>query len=94
MQNYVKIPVTIQAEQFFADTYKKSEVLSQVITEKVDDAGCSTYFVSTLEGNLIVREGSYIIRGVAGEYYSCEEKIFIKTYQNEDASPVPLKSLI
>lgn len=36
--------------------------------------------VKTLEGNLDVSEGDYIIKGVQGEFYPCKLDIFEKTY--------------
>lgn len=36
--------------------------------------------IKTLEGNMLVREGDYIIKGVQGEFYPCKQDIFEKTY--------------
>ena len=33
------------------------------------------------EGNMVAEKGCYIIRVVNGEYYSCQEDIFNKTYE-------------
>ena len=38
-------------------------------------------FIVTLEGEMRVKEGDYIIRGVHGEYYPCDPDIFNKTYE-------------
>ena len=35
----------------------------------------------TLEGRMKVNPGSYVIRGVAGEFYPCKEDIFNETYE-------------
>jgi hypothetical protein len=37
--------------------------------------------ISTLEGNMRVPKGNYIICGVRGELYSCEPNIFHQTYE-------------
>ncbi len=37
--------------------------------------------IKTLEGNLQVSVGDYIIRGVNGELYPCKPDIFAKTYE-------------
>lgn len=37
--------------------------------------------IKTLEGELTVSEGDYIIRGVNGELYPCKPDIFSKTYE-------------
>lgn len=37
--------------------------------------------ISTLEGDMKVPKGNYIICGVRGELYSCEPNIFHQTYE-------------
>lgn len=37
--------------------------------------------IKTLEGNHIVTEGDYIIKGVQGEFYPCKPDIFDQTYE-------------
>ena len=39
--------------------------------------------ISTLEGNMQVTKGDYIIKGVNGEFYPCKPDIFEKTYELE-----------
>lgn len=45
------------------------------------------YYIKTLEGNMRISVGDYIIRGVNGEFYPCKPDIFEKTYEKveEDA---------
>ena len=38
------------------------------------------YAIRTLEGEMIVSKGDWIIRGVKGEYYPCKPDIFDATY--------------
>ena len=40
--------------------------------------GCLVIY--TLEGNMRVSPGDYIIKGVEGEFYPCKPDIFHKTY--------------
>lgn len=40
--------------------------------------------VNTLEGEMIVSPGDYIIRGVKGEIYPCKPDIFEMTYDAEE----------
>lgn len=40
-----------------------------------------TLKIKTLEGNMEVREGDYIIKGIKGEFYHCKPDIFEKTYE-------------
>ena len=37
--------------------------------------------IITLEGMMTARNGDYIIKGVAGEFYPCAPAIFEKTYE-------------
>jgi len=37
--------------------------------------------ISTLEGEMLVSQGDYIIKGVNGEFYPCKPDIFEKTYE-------------
>lgn len=37
--------------------------------------------IETLEGNIVAREGEYIIKGIKGEFYPCKEDIFEMTYE-------------
>jgi len=37
--------------------------------------------IHTLEGDMIVSDGDWIIKGVNGEYYPCKPDIFNKTYE-------------
>ena len=38
------------------------------------------YYIITLEGNMYLTEGDYIIKGIKGECYPCKPDIFEKTY--------------
>jgi hypothetical protein len=37
--------------------------------------------ISTLEGDMTVSSGDFIIKGVNGEFYPCKPDIFAKTYE-------------
>ena len=40
--------------------------------------------IHTLEGDMTVSEGDWIIKGVNGEFYPCKDDIFQKTYEKVD----------
>ena len=44
-------------------------------TEKI-----KSFKIKTLEGDMNVSKGDYIIKGIKGEFYPCKEDIFKKTY--------------
>lgn len=48
---------------------------------------CNTLWlfgIDTLEGNMAVSEGDYIIRGTHGEFYPCKPDIFEGKYERID----------
>lgn len=49
-----------------------------------EDCWDGTLIISTLEGDMRVDVGDYVIRGVNGEHYPCKPDIFHKTYNIED----------
>jgi len=38
-------------------------------------------YIETLEGDMSVSKGDYIIKGVKGEFYPCKPDIFNETYE-------------
>lgn len=49
--------------------------------------------IRTLEGDIHwVTPGDWIIKGVEGEFYACNQDIFAKTYEPESARPEALRS--
>jgi len=73
MPKYRKKPVVIEAEQWFPGV-----VIEGVIK------GTADYFVNTLEGEMHVSPGDWIITGVQGDKYPCKPDIFEATYEDVD----------
>jgi hypothetical protein len=42
------------------------------------------FSIRTLEGDMKISEGDYIIKGVSGEFYPCRPEIFEKIYEVVD----------
>ena len=38
-------------------------------------------FIDTLEGEMHVSDGDYIVKGVKGEFYPVKKEIFLETYE-------------
>nr|WP_312857326.1 hypothetical protein [Neobacillus endophyticus] len=79
MAKYRKKPVVVEAIQFNGFNVKK-------IKEFVGDSLVSNWpetvhWIKTLEGNMQISQGDYIIKGVNGEFYPCKPDIFEKTYE-------------
>jgi hypothetical protein len=83
IQKYTKKPVTIEAIQWTEENLPAiKEWLGEIL---VSEARYSSpihwiYSIKTLEGNMKITEGDYIIRGVKGEFYPCKPDIFYATY--------------
>lgn len=74
---YKKKPSTIEAIQYHKD--KIGEALDFCSQMKYDPES-NEYYIQTLEGSMLVSEGDYIIKGVAGEFYPCKPDIFERIY--------------
>lgn len=72
-----KKPLVIEAEQWFWG----KEV--EGVHWGFDRNGRHAY-INTLEGEMKVSEGDWIITGIAGEKYPCKPDIFNKTYERVD----------
>ena len=77
---YVKKRVVIEAVQFKDTKESLAEVMTFVkadITSIMDGIP----IIQTLEGNMKVSPGDWVIKGVAGEFYPCKTDIFDLTYE-------------
>lgn len=82
MPFFEKLPVTIEARQYDG-TYSSYTNISDWSEGAVFiDSSELTIKVKTLEGtSYTVPKGYWIIKGVNGEFYPCENSIFKKTYK-------------
>lgn len=71
-----KKPVVIEAKQWFKHG-DHTEVMPLPFNDYVKDRG----IITTLEGDMVVTSGDWIIKGVKGEYYPCKPDIFEMTYE-------------
>lgn len=82
-------PCVIEAERF--DNYEtfKNKLQNRSLPEWIliaydntviyDDVG--SYYIETLEGDHLISDGDYIIRGLIGELYPCKPEVFHKKYE-------------
>ncbi|MGX7393993.1 hypothetical protein [Carnobacterium mobile] len=75
-----KKPLVINVVRLKKDGSNIFEVQDFVGKWLVYDPNKNQYFIQTLEGNMYVSLGDYIIKGVNGEFYPCKPDIFEKTY--------------
>jgi hypothetical protein len=84
---YRKKPVIIDVIQF--DGYNNRECVLFIGEDNYDNK-LNYLNINTLEGNMRVSKGDYIIKGVKGEFYPCKQDIFEMTYDKvEDYTPPP-----
>jgi len=88
MAKFRKKPVVIEAVRFDnnpADYAACREFCPTLIDTGVDEDGAEYVLanpkIPTLEGNMMVMPGDYIIKGVRGEFYPCKPDIFAATYE-------------
>ena len=75
---YRKKPVVIEAVKYEKDHIGKAlDFCNCMLYDPINNE----YYIDTLEGDMILTDGDYIIRGVAGEFYPCKPDIFHKTYE-------------
>jgi hypothetical protein len=84
IQKYQKKPVTIEAIQFKEESIPtiKDWLGENLLAEARYSSPIHwIYRIKTLEGNMLITEGDFIIRGVKGEFYPCKPDIFEATYE-------------
>ena len=94
VRKYVKKPIPIEAIQFFYSNKESMKELNNFCGSKITshcDVGdvlfdihndCPTLlYVKTLEGDMRISHGDFIIKGISGEFYPCKEDIFKATYE-------------
>lgn len=81
MQKFVKKPVVIEAIQYDGANITEIEtfVRGKLPTIMTSDLGAQLV-ISTLEGDMKVTKGDYIIKGIKGEFYPCKPDIFKQSY--------------
>ena len=90
---YRKRPVEVEAmlwdgslaaihdiDEWIGLPFEKRELVWQASEER----GVTDVVIRTLEGDMSVSPGDWIIRGIQGELYPCKPNIFTQTYE-----PVP-----
>lgn len=74
---YRKKPIVVEAIQYTGDNLL--EIMKFCGEGKTLFDYC--LYIATLEGNMRVNIGDYVIKGVRGEFYPCEKSIFEETYE-------------
>ncbi len=87
MKKYRKKPIVVEAIQWNGVNRGEVEMFCghDNVEFKVEILSGSTLglqlIVKALERDMVANRGDYIIKGICGEFYSCKEEIFEKTYE-------------
>lgn len=87
-----KKPVTIQAVQFTAEMAMGTIKLPDGVnfssrSTKAGKLFQHYHYIPTLEGDMRVEIGDWIITGIKGEHYPCKPDIFAATYEPASSPP-------
>lgn len=89
---YRKKPVVVEAIQVVFGKTKTEEVIAFVGENNLRDGSTKEPKIVTLEGVMLISDGDYVIKGVAGEFYPCKPDIFEATYEKvEFVKPSEIK---
>ena len=81
---YRKKPVVIEAVQW---TGRNFDEVNEFTGGKCYIGHLDRLYIESLEGDHQSKWGDFIIKGVQGEFYSCDQEIFAETYEAEPAVP-------
>lgn len=83
MKRYKKKPIVIEAIQFVGVKENCNEIVKWAIKYDVTII-CHNYHdtlsIPTLEGEMVVSVGDWVIKGIRDEFYPCRPDIFEETY--------------
>lgn len=80
---YRKKPVVIEAMEvdYLNGGLREIEAFLGFEPKLKEDSEGVFVVIETLEGDMKVNDGDFIIKGVNGEFYPCKPDIFAKTYE-------------
>lgn len=79
-----KKPVVIEFERYTVSNPEKIKAFvghSLFIQQEHYASDRLELLIQTLEGEMRIDDGDYVIKGVNGEFYPCKPDIFEKTYE-------------
>lgn len=101
IETFRKKPVEIGAIQFTGTVESASEIIDWVLagdgqafyrcnSDETCEHGPENHhlLIRTLEGLMAARAGWWVIRGIKGEFYPCEDEIFRGSYERTDGGAV------
>jgi hypothetical protein len=80
IMQWKKKPVIVEAIQFNGVNIKVIKEFAGEDNVLSNHPG-TIHWIKTLEGDMMISQGDYIIKGVKGEFYPCKPDIFYATYE-------------
>lgn len=92
---YRKKPLEVEAHKFEGSSTSAGQIRKWMETgvwkdSEIHTRDFTTLEINTLEGVMVANPGDYVIKGAAGEFYTCKADIFNATYEpleNTDRLP-------
>ncbi|KKM70870.1 hypothetical protein LCGC14_1436300 [marine sediment metagenome] len=87
MAKYRKKPIVVEAVRYVGNGNMENRDVPAWLWEAFEKGianstnGTEPFIIKTLEGELTVSPGDYIIQGVKGEFYPIKNDIFLETYE-------------
>ena len=83
IRKYRKKPVIIEAIQYDGSNLREiAEFVGTDLSMVDNDVNLSLFpVIKTLEGDMLISKGDFVIKGVQGEFYPCKPDIFKETYE-------------
>lgn len=85
---WTKKPIVVEAFQWTGDVNQLGEpewiveaMYQDLVNITHDDYGNPILLILTREGEMMAKQGDYIIKGIKGELYPCDKEIFLATYE-------------
>lgn len=85
VKQYRKKPVVVEAIQWLGSEPSFAKIKEFVGSKwEPGPMGTRSFYIVTLEGDMLAQENDWIIKGVQGEFYPCKPDIFEATYEPVD----------
>ena len=85
IKEYIKKPIPIKAIKLTDDTWDLVEkwLHDEGVYCDNDDRWCPSgeaFYIPTMEGDMKLTKGNYLVQGIRGEFYPCDAEIFEESY--------------
>lgn len=80
IKRFRKKPVVVEAMKW--DGKDKTFIELQTFTDyQIENPEGNTIYIPTLEGDMLIGLGDWVIKGINGEFYPCKPDIFEATHE-------------